>query len=302
MICGQEFTVINWTHLKTHGYTTVQYRQEFPEAPLWSEATKQKVSKSVIKRFQDPKEREKRSEGVKRYYNDDLMAREKASQRGKTRWKDPKFRSKMDTIHKSPETRKKMSKSRKKIFQDPREREKMSKKKKEYYKDPRAREKNRQSQLIAQNRPKVKARSRETALASWQDPEFAQKIFKGLAQRPTGLEVQVMSILNSLFPGEYVYNGGCELGIVLCGKIPDFPNINGKKKVIEAYGSYWHTQAEEQERTALFATIGWDCCIIWDHELGNFEELEAKLQAFHARESSPQITLDNLTTKIKEDE
>ena len=56
-------------------------------------------------------------------------------------------------------------------------------------------------------------------------------------------------------------------------KIPDFVNINGQKKIIELFGSYWHKDYDEYERTKYFRQFGWDTLVIWDYELERNEEL-----------------------------
>ena len=47
-ICGREFEFISSTHLKTHGITTREYRDQFPDAPLMSEGLRKKTSESKL--------------------------------------------------------------------------------------------------------------------------------------------------------------------------------------------------------------------------------------------------------------
>ena len=47
------------------------------------------------------------------------------------------------------------------------------------------------------------------------------------------VELKISYILRNLFPGEYKYNGDGRLKFYIANHRPDFPNINGKKKIIE---------------------------------------------------------------------
>lgn len=44
--CGTEFNQIQWMHLKKHGMTLDEYREKYPDAPITSEETKQKISEN----------------------------------------------------------------------------------------------------------------------------------------------------------------------------------------------------------------------------------------------------------------
>jgi very-short-patch-repair endonuclease len=76
----------------------------------------------------------------------------------------------------------------------------------------------------------------------------------------------------------YKYVGGGDL--VIAGKIPDFVNINGQKKLIELYGSYWHRNDDPNNRIELFKEYGWKTLIIWEDELKMEEILKEKLLKF----------------------
>ncbi len=64
-------------------------------------------------------------------------------------------------------------------------------------------------------------------------------------------------------------------------KIPDFVNINGKKKVIEVFGDYHHRGQDPQYRINEFKSFGWDTLVVWEHELKNMAELKETLTNFH---------------------
>jgi hypothetical protein len=92
----------------TKRFKDKQKRQEFIETMNKPEV-KEKLSKAVTKRFQDPKEREKTS-----------IATKKAMQK-------PEIRKKIIGRKVTKKTRKKISKKLKKFFKNPKEREKQSK-------------------------------------------------------------------------------------------------------------------------------------------------------------------------------
>lgn len=126
---------------------------------------------------------------------------------------------------------------------------------------------------------------------NWQNPKFKIRILSammaGCENRPTNPERILKNRLNHLFPNEYKYVGDGKFWVV--GKNPDFININGQKKIIEMFGSYWHGEErtkrtkrhEEQIRIRHFAKYGFKTLIVWQHELKNIEQLRRKLIKFH---------------------
>ena len=109
--------------------------------------------------------------------------------------------------------------------------------------------------------------------------EFRKKQQKGLHKRPTKPEQHLIDILNKHF-AEFKYNGGCSLGIVLGGLVPDFVNIDGKKQVIEVFGDYWHNRENmpwhqtELGRIMAYNSVGYKTLIIWEHNLKEKTEVE----------------------------
>lgn len=71
--------------------------------------------------------------------------------------------------------------------------------------------------------------------------------------------------------------------MMLGGKIPDIVNVNGQKKVVELWGTYWHRDQNPDDRIALFRPFGWDTLVVWEKELKDRPALEARLQEFHTR-------------------
>ena len=86
-------------------------------------------------------------------------------------------------------------------------------------------------------------------------------------RRPTGPEKELEKLLNSICPNEYRYSGN---GIVKIGTLyPDFINTNGKKKVVEVFGDWWHRNANPEDKINQYKSYGFDCLVLWEHELRN---------------------------------
>jgi len=132
---------------------------------------------------------------------------------------------------------------------------------------------------------KTKQKIRETKKKQWKDPVYVEKIKQALKIRPNRPERFLENILQELFPFEYKYVG--DLTFVLGGKCPDFMNINGRKKLIELFGTYWHDpkyfpgKESSKERIEHFRQFGFDTLIIWQKELENRKLLDEKIKTFH---------------------
>ena len=113
----------------------------------------------------------------------------------------------------------------------------------------------------------------------WKDPNFIRKQMKARGVYPNKAELILSDILDNLFSNEYKYVGDGEF--ILAGKCPDFINVNGKKKIIELYGDYWHRNDDPQDRIKLFRQYGYDTLIIWEKELKNRNRLRQNLINFH---------------------
>lgn len=60
-------------------------------------------------------------------------------------------------------------------------------------------------------------------------------------------------------------------------KNPDFKNMK-EQKVIEVFGDYWHNENEVQPLLEAYREVGWDCVIIWEHEIKNINNNERFLE------------------------
>ena len=124
----------------------------------------------------------------------------------------------------------------------------------------------------------------------WQDPEYVKKVTDSWSKKPTIPEKDIDDIVQLIIPNEYKYNGNFELGITIGGKVPDFVNVNGKKKAIDLFGDYWHEGEDPQIRIDLFKKYGWDLLVIWEHELKDKDAVIQKILKFHGVKSDYVLT------------
>jgi len=120
------------------------------------------------------------------------------------------------------------------------------------------------------------------------DPSFKNKVIERLSKfwspppalfqkRPNKQEQKLIDFLDEHnFPFKYVGNGEITIGHYC----PDFIDCNGSKKIIELFGSYWHTKEDVSTRKELYGKYGFQTLIIWDHELADREALLSKISSF----------------------
>ena len=96
--------------------------------------------------------------------------------------------------------------------------------------------------------------------------------------RPNVPETKILNILNKEYPNEWKYVGNSEFW--LGNRNPDFMNINGRKKLIELYGDYWHKGQNPQERIRHFKKYGFGALVIWERELKNKGRIIEKIKDF----------------------
>lgn len=136
--------------------------------------------------------------------------------------------------------------------------------------------------------PKYIDKLKRTDKSYMKSPEYIKRYVKGQHIRPTKPERKVINILESIIPKEFEYNGGYERGVSFDGLIPDFINVNGKKKVIEVLGDYWHSKKitgrtvsqEEQYLHKRYAKYKVDCLCIWESELASTNNITNKILSF----------------------
>lgn len=112
-----------------------------------------------------------------------------------------------------------------------------------------------------------------------------RKILSSGGTQPNRVEARLLHFL-SKYSFQYRYNGRAA-SLVIRGKVPDFANIIGEKKVIELFGDFYH-RADKAEhggddgegRRELFARSGYRTLIIWEHELEDESVLLEKVAKF----------------------
>ena len=137
----------------------------------------------------------------------------------------------------------------------------------------------------------IKSRIVEAGIPLRSEPEIRRLQIANSSREPNNSELAMFVMLEESAPGEFEYNGGCELGVVLGGRVPDFVNVNGKKQVVLLHGCYWHScpscgrgtgtiQAIELQDSLPYEQLGYDCLIVWEHELDDYAELKHKVRGF----------------------
>jgi len=108
--------------------------------------------------------------------------------------------------------------------------------------------------------------------------QWMERLRASCQKSPNGAELALYEIIQAVCPGEYKYTG--DLSVVIGGLNPDFTNINGQKTVIELFGDYWHKGEDPQERIDKYKEFGFDCLVIWEHELPDVISLLSKVREF----------------------
>ena len=135
-------------------------------------------------------------------------------------------------------------------------------------------------------------RERQSAMAKgmYATPERKDKQVKAMRQgaqiSPTKPEICIEGILHDLYPNQWKFVGDGE--VIIGGKNPDFININGKKQIIEMFGTYYHSKAcngecpliHELERIDGYAKFGYATLVIWQHELKDEKAVRYKIVEF----------------------
>lgn len=318
LICGKKFREITRSHLKyKHNITLKIYKELFLGASLVSEEFRIKASESHKGKKQSEESNRKRSETLKgripsnkgKHHTEE--AKIKMSISVKKAHANPEYKEKNLEMRQDPKFREKQSNSMKAYYERDgnlekhRERQRSSKARnnkskaiRENWKNnevkkrhsegaikaflnPEVRERISKGIKLAKSTPEFKNAQSKRSIEQWKDEEYIRKVIDGLNRNPNKPELELQYILNNLFPNEYAYNGNFECGFTLMGKIPDFVNVNGKKKVIELYGDYWHRNDDPQDRIELFKKLGYECIVVWEAELKDKEKLIMKLLEFH---------------------
>jgi len=159
----------------------------------------------------------------------------------------------------SEDTRAKLSAINKARWQNPEYRAKMTARRK----------------IVCQE-PAWRARRSDLSKSLWQDPNYAQKVWEAWKVKPNQAELQLQGLLDTYFPGKWKFVGDGQL--IIGGRCPDFVNVNGKKEVIELFGTYWHPIFDVAERKEHYRQYGFKAAIIWEDEVGDEHRLVKSLK------------------------
>lgn len=198
------------------------------------------------------------AEGAKRAWND-LERRavwlKNISEGHKRTWSKPEYKARMSQVHK------------------------------ELWKNPelqaRASWSGRQAALKRWQNPEYRKNQINAQKAKWDNPEYVKQLLRSIGRKPNKLEQRLISICTQFLP-DFRYNGDFSLGVSICGLIPDFVNVNGKKQVIEVFGDYWHSpkiigndwRRGELGKIMMYNSVGWKCLVLWEHELKQLSDTE----------------------------
>lgn len=131
-----------------------------------------------------------------------------------------------------------------------------------------------------------RARQAQAMRERWLDPQFVARWREAVKLRPTKPELVLQGFLTREFPDQWTYTGDGKL--VIGGLLPDFCH-SVKKAVIELFGDYWHGPRSPwkrrfrntaEGRVEVYNSEGYQCLIIWEHELKQPTELMASVQRF----------------------
>lgn len=125
----------------------------------------------------------------------------------------------------------------------------------------------------------------DNAKALWQNPEYREKqsrvIAAGMHTSPNKPESLLVKLATIACPNEYQFTG--DGTVTIDGMRPDLFNINNKKKVILMHGDYWHKDEDPQVVIDRYFEFGYDCLIVWEHELEDHENIIARIREFNNR-------------------
>lgn len=235
-----------------------------------SKETRNKLSEKIKNKWENPEYRKKQQMGrVHRY-----QKQENRLQTGETSrkmWEDPEFkkreieRRKLHPAHNKPHT----DEAKKKISEK-RKGKKMGKDNPFYGKT---------------HSKEIRNLLKDSTTNCWKTEEYVRKQMISRQVRPNGAELFLDSILQNHFPDEWKYVG--DGGLIISGLCPDFVNCNGKKKIIELFGEYWHLKkgkvkptGTEEVRKKIFKELGYDTLFIWESELVDEQKLIEKIRSF----------------------
>jgi len=215
---------------------------------LFSEEHKAKISASLKGRQLSEKHKERISASIKEFWSEpENQKRLRQAQRVAHRERGAP----------SPETKAKISAAMRAYFSDLRNRTRHCAIMKAYFTDP-------------YNQNKIN--------------EWVRKSRQATCIKPTSAEQKLVDILEQNWPGEWKYVGDGQ--VIIGGCCPDFINTNGKKQIIEVFGTYWHDLFDVAKKKEHYRQYGFDTLVIWEDELADEEATLKKVKTFARKRGS----------------
>jgi len=285
---------------------------------LWKNPSYEQIMRNSL--YSEEAKRKQRLNSFGKGSHHTKEAKDKMSSIAKNRWQDKNYRQKMINIFKMsaslPERKESTSKRMKNLWKNLYFREQLT----EFAKRPRPWAKGRKysmsskakmsiahlgkplsvehcaniSKALKLNKSKrQKALKRYWASLSAEEKnlhieKMAKKSREATGLRPNKFESKILHLIKVACPNEYKYTGDASL--IINGLNPDFANVNGKKKLIEAFGDYFHNANDNWRRSELgrimaYNSLGFDCLVIWEHDLRNKtdDELIKQIQLFNKK-------------------
>jgi len=126
--------------------------------------------------------------------------------------------------------------------------------------------------------PEGRLKRSQSAKRRWRNPDYVRRVMA--KHQPNKPEQQLIALIEAHhLPFKYVGNGEFILG----GKCPDFLNTDGKKQLIELFGTYWHPVFDVAKRTEHFRSYGFSTLCIWEDELQDEAKTLKKIKQFARR-------------------
>ena len=133
-----------------------------------------------------------------------------------------------------------------------------------------------EKRLEALRTPSHRKKTSERFKKLWKTEDFVRKQMKARNVRPNKCEKKLEKIMeDNDLPFKYVGDGK----LIIDGKCPDFV-WEEKKKLIEFFGEYWHTEDEIPKRKKIFRDEGYSTLIIWGKELKDPTNIINKIKKF----------------------
>jgi len=284
-ICNKRLKAISHLHLRTHGLTPDEYKQQFPGAPTMCKASRKKFSKTSSTRMQarhDRGEMKQVVEAVNKAQRT-MAARRRARKRAKRLWEDSSYRETQSSAVKKamrrPETRALLSANAKKHrfgekakerWQDPEYRRRrgaqVSAESKQRWADRTEKERNHVLVPLAEGRderwkqPGAREKASKQLKEQNKDPEFCKKKMDAMLRTPNAKKwYKEEKIVRGWLKDMGLYETGSRSRglpgflhhrVFWTGKFhfqADFADFNNQQ-IIHVDGVYWHSRLESVRR------------------------------------------------------